>query len=291
MVHTVYFFVRKDSLQNAKHCYTTVFINMKVVYKFVLTITMLRSGIICFWHCKLSARIGKADNQLGYLRLQERPEQQKSLADWWGSGYSRPQNFPFHNRRLRTLWHSPHAVWWQGWNPGCLLYKKGIVIRKNKKEFTHPFSWSGYVVRSILAKQEYCGDTVNFRTHKESYKDKSSVKNPQENWLIFNDTHEAIIDRETWELAQKLTKTPRRVDTTGVANPLTGLVYCADCGAKMYNHRFFRAYYADDKWVYRQNFSSRSVLYWRRTYAGGWNLSQFHRQVWNSSTSAERGRN
>lgn len=103
--------------------------------------------------------------------------------------------------------------------------------------------WSG----SILAKQEYCGDTVNFRTHKESYKDKSSVKNPQENWLIFNDTHEAIIDRETWELAQKLTKTPRRVDTTGVANPLTGLVYCADCGAKMYNHRFFRAYYADDK--------------------------------------------
>jgi hypothetical protein len=48
MVHTVYFFVRKDSLQNAKHCYTTVFINMKVVYKFVLTITMLRSGIICF---------------------------------------------------------------------------------------------------------------------------------------------------------------------------------------------------------------------------------------------------
>lgn len=74
------------------------------------------------------------------------------------------------------------------------------------------------------------------------------MKNPQENWLIFNDTHEAIIDRETWELAQKLTKTPRRVDTTGVANPLTGLVYCADCGAKMYNHRFFRAYYADDKW-------------------------------------------
>ena len=49
------------------------------------------------------------------------------------------------------------------------------------------------------------------------------MKNPQENWLIFNDTHEAIIDRETWELAQKLTKTPRRVDTTGVANPLTGL--------------------------------------------------------------------
>ena len=56
-------------------------------------------------------------------------------------------------------------------------------------------------------------------------------------WLIFEDTHEAIVDRETWELAQKLRKTPRRHDTLGEANPLTGLVFCADCGAKMYNHR------------------------------------------------------
>ncbi len=139
---------------------------------------------------------GKADNQLGYLRLQERPEQQKSLADWWGSGYSRPQNFPFHNRRLRTLWHSPHAVWWQGWNPGCLLYKKGIGIRKNKKEFTHPFSWSGYVVRSILAKQEYCGDTVNFRTHKESYKDKSSVKiRRRTGWYSMTRTKQSLTEK------------------------------------------------------------------------------------------------
>ena len=73
------------------------------------------------------------------------------------------------------------------------------------------------------------------------------MKNPQENWLIFNDTHEAIIDRETWELDQKLTYSLIRVDITGEANPLSVLVYCADCGAKMYNHRFFRAYYADDK--------------------------------------------
>ena len=88
-----------------------------------------------------------------------------------------------------------------------------------------------------LSKQEYAGDTVNFRTHKESYKNKKSVANPKENWQIFKDTHEAIVDRETWELVQKLIKTPRRVDTIGEANPLTGLVFCADCGAKMYNHR------------------------------------------------------
>lgn len=53
----------------------------------------------------------------------------------------------------------------------------------------------------------------------------------------FENTHEAIVDKETWELAQKLRKTPRRIDTMGEANPLTGLLYCADCGEKMYNHR------------------------------------------------------
>ena len=61
--------------------------------------------------------------------------------------------------------------------------------------------------------------------------------NPQEDWLIFENTHEAIVDKETWELAQKLRKTPRRHDTIGEANPLTGLLFCADCGAKMYNQR------------------------------------------------------
>ena len=59
----------------------------------------------------------------------------------------------------------------------------------------------------------------------------------KEEWLIFEDTHEAIVDKETWELAQKLRKTPRRHDTLGEANPLTGLLFCADCGAKMTNHR------------------------------------------------------
>ena len=61
--------------------------------------------------------------------------------------------------------------------------------------------------------------------------------NPKEDWLIFEDTHEAIVDKETWELAQQLRKTPRRHDTIGEANPLTGLLFCADCGAKMTNHR------------------------------------------------------
>lgn len=97
--------------------------------------------------------------------------------------------------------------------------------------------WSGYVVGQILSKPEYMGHTVNFRSHKQSYKDKNAVMNPREDWLIFENTHEAIVNRETWELAQKLRKTPKRIDTLGEANPLTGLLYCADCGEKMYNHR------------------------------------------------------
>ena len=121
--------------------------------------------------------------------------------------------------------------------PAVYFAKKGIGVWKNKSEFPNPYNWSGYIVGQLLAKPEYMGDTVNFRSHKKSYKDKSSVRNPKEDWLIFENTHEAIVDRETWALAQKLRKTPRRHDTLGEANPLTGLLYCADCGEKMYNHR------------------------------------------------------
>ena len=66
------------------------------------------------------------------------------------------------------------------------------------------------------------------------------MKNAPEDWLIFENTHEAIVDPETWQLAQQVKRTVRRTDTTGVANPFTGLVFCSDCGAKMYNHRGIR---------------------------------------------------
>lgn len=121
--------------------------------------------------------------------------------------------------------------------PAVYFGKQGKGIWKSKEEFSNPYNWSGYVVGQILSKPEYMGHTVNFRSHKQSYKDKNAVMNPKEEWLIFEDTHEAIVDKETWELAQKLRKTPKRIDTLGEANPLTGLVFCADCGAKMMNHR------------------------------------------------------
>ena len=121
--------------------------------------------------------------------------------------------------------------------PAVYAAKQGRGVWKSKEEFPNPYNWSGYVVGQILSKPEYMGHTVNFRSHKQSYKDKNAVMNPQEDWLIFENTHEAIVDQETWELAQKLRKTPRRHDTLGEANPLTGLLFCADCGAKMYNQR------------------------------------------------------
>jgi hypothetical protein len=81
------------------------------------------------------------------------------------------------------------------------------------------------------------GCTVNFRTKKDSYKSKKKRHNPKEEWQVFEDTQEPIVSKETWETAQKCHTVKRRRNTTGEVNPLTGLVYCADCGGRMYNHR------------------------------------------------------
>ncbi|MBQ2650638.1 MAG: TnpV protein, partial [Clostridia bacterium] len=88
--------------------------------------------------------------------------------------------------------------------PAVYLGKQKKGVWKSKEEFPNPYNWSGYIVGQILSKPEYMGHTVNFRSHKQSYKDKNPVMNPKEEWLIFENTHEAIVDKETWELAQKL---------------------------------------------------------------------------------------
>jgi len=121
--------------------------------------------------------------------------------------------------------------------PAVHFVRQGRGGRGKRPNMEEPYEWSLNTVGKILQKPEYMGHTVNFRTYKGHYKDKKRVMKSPDEWLIFENTHESIVDKDTWELAQKVRRVVRRTDTTGVANPLTGLVYCADCGEKMYNHR------------------------------------------------------
>ena len=121
--------------------------------------------------------------------------------------------------------------------PSYYLAQRGVGKHQSNFNPAERYTWRGGTVADILSKPEYMGHTVNFRTYKESYKDKRSRMTPKEDLVIFENTQEAIIDKETWERVQSLRKTIRRTDTIGAANPLTGLMFCADCGAKMYNHR------------------------------------------------------
>ena len=144
--------------------------------------------------------------------------------------------------RLSMEGHGPHEIAsilrdHQIERPSVYMGKRGQGTQRNSFDASRPYDWSGTTVANILAKPEYMGHTVNFRSYKESYKDKHAIKRPPEEWTVFENTHDAIVDPETWKLAQQIRKTVKRTDTTGEANPLTGLLYCADCGAKMYNHR------------------------------------------------------
>lgn len=121
--------------------------------------------------------------------------------------------------------------------PSYYLAKRGLGTCRSNNNTATPYVWHGATVSDILSKPEYMGHTVNFRSYKESYKDKRAKKTPKEDWVIFKNTQEAIVSEEMWNKVQGLRKTARRTDTVGEANPFTGLLYCADCGAKMYNHR------------------------------------------------------
>ena len=121
--------------------------------------------------------------------------------------------------------------------PSYYLAKRGLGTCRSNNNTATPYVWRGATVRDILSKPEYMGHTVNFRSYKESYKDKRAKKTPKEDWVIFKNTQEAIVSEEMRNKVQELRKPVRRTDTVGEANPFTGLLYCADCGAKMYNHR------------------------------------------------------
>ena len=94
--------------------------------------------------------------------------------------------------------------------------------------------WSSQSVANILENLEYTGCTVNFKSYKKSYKSKKRIDLPKEDWAIFENTQEEIIDKQTFETVQKIRQAKRRPTDMGEMSPLSGLVYCADCGKKMY---------------------------------------------------------
>ena len=120
--------------------------------------------------------------------------------------------------------------------PSAYLAQHGEGVNKNKT-FKDVYGWGSSTICNILEKREYLGHTINFKTRKH-FKDKKSHYVTEDEWTIFENTHEPIIDQQTFDLVQKIRGNVRRYpDGWGEAAPLTGLLYCADCGGKMYVHR------------------------------------------------------
>ena len=127
-------------------------------------------------------------------------------------------------------------------NPTAYALSQG---RDNGHRNANLNRWDHRTVASILERPEYCGHTVNFRTRRKSYKVKKTIRNPQEDWMIFENTHEAIITQQMFDLVQELRKNKRRPQRFEEINPFSGMVYCADCGKKMYLCR--SSSFADDQ--------------------------------------------
>ena len=116
--------------------------------------------------------------------------------------------------------------------PTVHFQQTGRAIRNQLPN--NPYRWKSETVADILERPEYQGHTVNFKTYKQSYKSKKTCYNPKEKQLVFENTHEAITDADTWERVQELRKNKRRPTRTGKTNMFSGIVRCADCGEKLY---------------------------------------------------------
>lgn len=122
--------------------------------------------------------------------------------------------------------------------PMAYWQSKGLG-RGGKKTQPNPYKWCKTTVEKILTQQEYCGDVINFKTYSKSLKVKKRLEAPKDKWAIFTDVHEAIIDRDTFEQTQKLIGKARRrqpLDKTKERNIFSDLLYCGDCGSRMWHH-------------------------------------------------------
>ena len=119
--------------------------------------------------------------------------------------------------------------------PGTIEFQRTGRTRRYHPD--DPCRWGADTIADILEQDAYLGRTTNFKTAKLSYKSKKKINNPPEKWVIFENTHKAIIDTETWEIVQKAREQRRRPTKMGEMGMFSGLVYCADCGAKLYHCR------------------------------------------------------
>ena len=111
------------------------------------------------------------------------------------------------------------------------------VSRPNRPVTEEPCRWNSSTVITILSRQEYCGDLINFKTYSKSYKNKKRLENDRENWVIFKDAHEAIVPRELWErVQQKRAGVRKRQTNKGEHNMFSGLLICSDCGRNLHYH-------------------------------------------------------
>ena len=121
-------------------------------------------------------------------------------------------------------------------SPGVYAFKT-TGSKSGNPDLTRPYHWAQTTVRKMLANQEYAGDTVNFKTYSKSNKLKKRLKNDPESILIFENTHEAIIDRKTFELVQKHFAGRKRPDKQGERDKYAGYLFCGECGSRLYLHR------------------------------------------------------
>jgi len=127
--------------------------------------------------------------------------------------------------------------------PGTIEFRRTGRTRNYYPD--DPCRWNESSIANILEQDAYLGQTTNFKTTKLSYKMKKTVINTPDKWAVFEHTHEAIIDRETWDLVQKIRSQRRRPTKMGEMGMFSGLAYCADCGAKLYHCR-------TGSWTYEQ---------------------------------------
>ena len=120
--------------------------------------------------------------------------------------------------------------------PRVYWLTKGIK-RPGKGKQQPPTKWNSSTITKILSLQEYCGDILNFKTYSKSYKNKKRIDNDRENWVVFQNVHEAIIERAVYEqVQQKRGKIRKRRTNNGEHNMFSGLLVCADCGSNLHFH-------------------------------------------------------